>query len=463
MVKTIAPPRRKLIWARRQSPASHVPADHGCVAAAPGSACVPWNFGAANKSVACMVTDYNPDSPASVSRETMFVLAVSGTTIYGGGESCEKPFACRLTKDSYVVTWERQATAAANARIEAARIFKGENGQWQVDQSTLGSIGWPLDTTVDPGESDANCRSVYVEEGVFAISYASETANAVVVAHERTYSKRFQVMPWTTTGNPVAGAISKNYAAQHWDDDNGTPTVSGGYMLSTIALTNRRDFIVAWENRDWDGANYINSIQYRILAGMYHATPFATELETGTIKLHTGSAANDLLALRRPHIATQHPDIFGSSLNSDLGGEEILCLYGLEDVDGPVNSFPVLDTMTAYAGAALQHKIHDWDANTGLNAARAKVGSASVIMGRTIRAGIAVLDYDSEAGRTLVLQHTCGASELLAMSVAWPDRPFPAIVPVDDKKEHLLISFDGFNDAGGDAERWLALYELQAA
>lgn len=448
-------PRLRRVWTDRVSLPAHAPADHGQVARLPdGTTCRPYSWDAPNRRISCRITSVNPDNPAAPKVRTDLSLAISGTSIFAGGESCEKPWVSRLSEDEFVVTWERQATAVASGRVEGVRLYRNATtGQWQVDTESEG-VGYSLGTG-DPGEADMNCRTCFVENGYFAISYAVETANAGASPHERTYAKRVALLSWLVAGAPVA-VDTLAVADQHMDDDDTNPIIAGGYLLSTIRMTNRRDIFVAWENRDWNGANFVNTIQYRVLAGLYHATPLTTVLETGTIL----SLTDDDAAYRRPAFDCIHPDEGLSIPTGSTGGTEMVWVFGAEDVDDPERSNAGLGVLTLYGGEALRESARDWNANSGLNASRRKLGSACAVQGRTIRCGIAVANYDADAGRTLSMMHTDGRHEFLPTSVRWPDRPFGCVWVAPNGKEYLYLTYEGFNDDGGDPECWLDLYEV---
>jgi len=446
--------RLRRVWSRKQSPAAHAPADHGQVAYLPdGTAATVWSWdGPTNRRISCRITRFDPNRPESILSEQVLDLALAGTSVFEGGESCEKPWISRLSETEFFVSWERQATAAASGQVEGARLFF--NGTvWEADMDA-GGVGWALGTG-NHGDADMNVRSCFVENGYVAISYAVETANSGTTPHERTYTKRVAVIPWLTAGDPSAGAITAAIANQHMDDDDAAPIIQGGFMLSTIRVTSRRDLFVAWENRDWNGANFENTIKYQIRAGLYHATPL-TSLETGTIL----SLTDDDAAYRRPAFDCIHPDEGLSIPTGSTGGTEMVWVFGAEDVDDPERSNAGLGVLTLYGGAALAESARDWNANSGLNANRRKLGSACAVMGRTLRCGIAVANYDADAGRTLSVMHTDGAHEFLPTSVRWPDRPYGCCWTAPNGKDYLFLTYEGFNDDGGDADRWLDLYEV---
>lgn len=447
----------------------HPKSDHGQLAVTKsGYVCEVWSHQTgANKHIAYAITKIDLDNPRIRSVVAEGELAADGTSIYGGGETCEKPWVSVLSHatEQFVVTWERQATAAATTRIEAARIYKNQEGiGFLVDQATAGSIGWPLDDGVAHGDADANCRSCYVADGWFAIGYGTETANVNAAVNERTYSRRHGLVPWTTAGNPVAGMILKQYTGQHWDDADANPTIAGGYLLGHLAVTPRGDILTVWENRDYDGANFVNTIQYRILAGLYHATPFATEIETGTILSYSASAANDLLALRRPTLAGLHPELY-PAIETEDGYEIMWMVCGREDVDDPENSYAKLIKLKLYGGGALQVEHVNWEVNTGpgASAARAKLGSACPFMSRLMSGGIAVADFNAgAAGRFLSVQHANGKHETRRGVTRWPDRPWIEILPLNDGSELALLSTEGFDEDSGsdDSQRYLEAWKI---
>lgn len=445
-----APALNLPLWTRKVSPTAHAPADHGQVAVLPDlTSCSIWSHGTG---IACRIVGVDPDYPDDIRYEQVVALAVNGTSIYPGGESCEKPWIARLSETELVATWERQATADTTARIEGARIYKsGES--WTVDAATVGSVGYPLDTSVADGDGDANCRTIFLENGYFVCSYATETANSGTAPHERTYTKRHKVFSWLAAGAPTE-EVALQYTGRHWDDDDANPTVAGGYLTSHLCVTHRRDILVVWEERDHNGANYVNTLQARLIAGLYAASPF-TEVQTATLL----SVTDGNLALRRPSLASLNPVLFGST-PSPNGGEDVWMAFGEEDVDDPESSNAKLARISLYAGATMSIAEYvNWQANLGLNANIAKMISASAIHGRNIKGAICVANFDTDAGRTLSLQHSDGSHEWVATPVRWPDRPWGEIVHRNGR-EYLFLASEGFNDSGGDAERYLSLYDL---
>lgn len=460
----------RFLFSQAVSPTGHTQADHGNIAATPdGWLCTPWSYDTVNRKVACRITRASLDVLGASHLGEVFELATPGTSVYGGGESCEKPWVARLSNTEFVVTWERQATATTDARIEAARIYlEQSDGKWKVDQASSG-IGYTIGTAAVTGDADCNCRTIFVEDGYFFVSHGTETSNTGPSSptsdpHEREYTLRTALVRWinTDTSGPVSVA-TKAYTAQHWDDTDEAgvgKTISGGYLLSQSYVTRRGDITVAWENRDWNGANFVSTIQFRTLSGLYSATPL-TEIASSSTVIASSTAIGQ--AFRRPQFGSMHPKDYRSQVTVS-GGHEVIWVYGDENIATPGNSAAKLGVLSQYAGAGISNTAKTWAANSGLNANLDKLGSSCAFMGRLIQGGMAVADYDTTAGRILSLQHadSGGAHERLWTAVRWPDRPTAVVLPVVGG-EMFFLTYEGFNSAGGSSasRRYVDAYFIE--
>lgn len=423
--------------------------DHGNAAATrTGWICLPWNYNNANKGINARIYRIDADTDELLSQTGTISLATSGTTFYAS-ETCAKPFAAALSDDSFVVTWERQnAATGAAARLECARIY-WDGITWAVDRASAG-VGHAIDESIDPGGSDANCRTLGVNDGYFFVSYSSKTADVAGPPHERTYTMRTGVFSWLVSGAPVSVA-TKLYSGQHWDDANNT--ITGGFLLSHSDITRRGDVFLVWENRDWNGSVYDSSIQYRILSGPYSAAPL-TEVATGTIATSTSAT----LALRRPFVSGKHPRLYRSATTTS-GASEMVLVYGEENIATPGDSAAKMRVLSLYnntlSGASVT-----WTANFGLNGNLDRLGSACAVNGTLLEGGIAVANYDSDAGRYLSLQHTNGTThEVMVGTPLWPDRPFALTLPLGGN-EYFILSYEGRGVTGSNTNRHLDVWRL---
>lgn len=445
--------RAPLLWRNVVSTVAQRPSDHGQSAHLPnGTSCSVWSYGAGGTdTVACRVIEIDPANPQNIIRTTDLILAVPG-----GGENCQKSWVARLSENEFVVTWERQ-TAGAD-KIECARIYDaGES--WASDQAVAGTSGHVLGDDVATGDADANCRTVFVQNGYFAIRYCTETSNSGTAPHVRVYTIRHALLSWLASGAPTSVA-TKSYTSQNWDDDNATPTASGGFMLGEMIRTGRGDFLSIWENRVANGGNFDSSLKIRILAGLYHATPLS-ELASGAFKTIT---ASDTLALRRPRLANLHPMIYGSTLTDfATGGEQILLVYGQEDVSAANAGAAKMGLICLNAGAAPSLKDLHWKTNLDSGAAAELNGSACAVVGLDLSCGISVAKYDSDGGRQFSVQHADGRHEWIGNGTDWPDRPSAEVWlnPLDGE-QYLFLSSEGYNLSGQSAklDRILELRKL---
>lgn len=438
------------------SPSTQNTCTHGAVAAAPKSGFVIrcWNHGSSAKSVSARVTQLIPGKTPD--DDTFQPLGGNiAIAAPGANESCEKAWACAISPTEFVVTWERQNTAGSTAAIECARVYLSE-GSWLVDQPSAGT-GYVIDNTgVNYGEADCNCRIRYVEDGYFFISYATETANTGTSPHERTYTLRTGLLSWLTTGAPTSIA-TKAYSGQHWDDTDSTgETTAGGYLLSHACVTARGDILIAWENRDHNGVNFVNSIELRLLTGLYSTSPL-TELATSSTLF---SLTNNGYAYRRPQLASLHPNIY-KAIPTASGASRVIMAWGSENITTPSSSTPQLSIITLYAGSMAATTL-TWTANTGNNTNADQTASAAAVASRFIEAGACNANYDSDIGRYFSLQHTNGDHEILRGSPRWIDRPNFSVFPYRGR-EYLFMAYEGSADGvSSNSATFIDCYRLDA-
>lgn len=450
---TLAASRR--LFSLPLSPVEHAPADHGNVASVPGAACGPWAYGTGGEtSVACRIVEVPEDNPRLARLGSMFVLATPGA-----GESCEKPYVCRLSPTEFVVTWERQVVATGVTTIECARIYK-DGLNWAVDQLSEG-LGYPIGAAADAGDADCNCRSAWVDDGYFVISHGTETANSGAGnPHTREYTLRTAMISWLVAGAPTSVA-TKAYTGQHFDDNDtpaGEHATSGGYLLSTIWIDGRGNVVVQWENRVEATGTFTSTIRTRVLSGLYSAAPMVEIATTDAIVTASTGVSE---AWRRPNGMSMHPKLYPARVTSASGGHDSIWVYGDEDMATPGSSAAKLGRITQYAGAAMSNTPTTWTANAGQNATLDKMISANAVMGRLIYGGICLTLFDSDAGRTFSFMHEGGTvHERIATATRWPDRPSVSILPVDDG-ELLYLNYEGHDGDSADTRRWLDCYLIE--
>lgn len=447
--------RSKLLWRKTVSTTAQRPADHGQVAVLPnGTTCSIYSHGSGGTdTVACQVIEVDPANPSVIIKTTSLTLAVPG-----GSENCQKAWVARLSETEFVATWERHTSGAD--KIECARIYDaGES--WAADQQTAGTAGWVIASDVASGDGDANCRTIYYQDGYFAIRYATETSNSGSAPHVRVYTIRHGLLRWvsTDTTGPVSVG-SQAYASQNWDDDDATPTASGGFMLGEMIRLGRGDLLAIWENRVANGGAFNSTLKIRLLSGLHHATPM-TEIATGAFKTIT---ASDTLALRRPRLANLHSRIYGSTLTDYYtGGEQVLLTYGQEDVSSDDSGVAKLGLITLNAGAAPSLQDLFWKPNLDALGNAENMGSSCVAVGPGFAFGIAVAKYDGGGGRQFSVQHTDGRHEWIGNGTDWPDRPSVEVwINPNDGEPYVFISSEGYDLTGQSAklDRILELRKL---
>lgn len=452
---------KNLVASLQASSASHTRADHGNVAVTRlGYVCVPWVHGTANKDIACRIYRIDEAAEKFTAMSPVIELAASGTTYYAS-ESCVKVRTCALTDDSFVVAWERQNTAGGEAQIECARVYKSGN-EWLVDQETANAAGYIIDDAPDPGDADCNPRVTYVDDGYFFISYTNETANSGTAPHVRTYQVRTNLLDWTTTGTDPVSLGNKAYANQQWDDEDGVAqTATGGYLITDSVVTRRGDILVAWENRDHDGASTYNSaIKFRLLSGLYHATPL-TELDADDAIVTSTSSTT---ALRRPSMAGLHPRFARSAPTTD-GASEVIWTYGQEicGASGATDSSQAKFGMLRLYQGGMTEVPYVWPGNTGIDTTKDLMGSSCVVYGYKFQGAFAVARYESSGGRTLVCVQKGGTGhESVTGAVLWPDRP-SAVTWYSRGKEFLVLTYEGSDDGvANSSHRFVDCYLLDS-
>lgn len=431
-------------------------ATHGFVAPSrSGFVCMSWTHSSTNKNVSCTIGLIDPVSDTFQPVCGNIALALAGTSVYGGGESCEKAWCCALTDDTFVVTWERQATASTEGQIECARIYRS-GGVWTAETASTG-IGYVLDANVAPGDADANCRSTFVRNNIFFVSYSTETANSGTAPHLRAYTLRTGLFDWTTTGQAPSSLGTKQYPSQHWDDTDAAPTVSGGYLVSHSVVTARGDLFVAWEARTHSGGTYTSTLEFRLLAGPYAAVPLA-EISTSSSLFTALTDSN--LALRRPQFGGLNPTLY-SAIATTSGANRVLMAYGQENISTPASSVAKLAWISLYAGAMSKADV-TWTSNGGVDGTADAMSSAAAVVGLNLSAGLANANYDSNKSRYFSIQHSDGTTHEVTgrRFVMWPDRPFAMIWRWKDR-EYLVLYYEGSNTGvASAAQKYVECWRL---
>lgn len=442
----------RLVGWQQLSDSAQTGNDHGPVAINQntGMMVAAWHYGTTNRTVACRVFQMSGSGIEATSG--ILTVGVPGTSIFGGGEDCMKPWVCELADGSFVVIFVRRNLGGTDARIEATRVVR-TNGVWGVQNASTG-IGQLIDGSVTYGAGDVMPRTCWVTGNKFYLAYVHETANS---AGTRAYTCRSALFSWTDFGSPPVSLATRNYTSIPINDGGGFTIASGGYVVPTCCVNRRGEIILAYEERSGVSPNFTSSIRVKRLTGAAHPNPL-TEAEAVVEQV----GPNNTQALRRPMLSCPHPEYVhsvGPYTNSTNG--QVYLAYGQEE-SVTASSVSRLRELRFDAGAATSFNAVTWPANTGANATADGVTKPTVVYGTNLKAGIGVANNDvgGTGGRRLMVCHSDGVAEDLTLPGApYPDRPDAKFLMIDGQP-HCVLLVESADAGSSDTDKFVYLFKI---